>query len=874
MLRCLSLAQADAKITKELIEIDGCIVETLVEMLSPAEYMEALTTDSGLQEFDALLRDSYNAALENNFVFKEDAYGGYGLFYVGENQLRPRKSHPVKMLPSVIGFVEKIPQDSLASFKDISIFRKTDACSFDRVMLGPTRFANHSCQPNCRYALKEVHSRRCIQLEILEPINKNDEITVSYGINFFGEGNQDCRCVHIDMHQEKLNSEDSISESRRRLDLCSASYRQRRQSILRIKRRKKYLKQKIEMRCFDSSSSSGDIDSDVSGSSEETSLSTKDFLQPTNLVSSPNHENNHSFPSFSVSTIDCANDSSESSDNSESHVDAICTFSRYNFTICVNEIIARHGTSDAEATDWIKLMKTAFPENKIPSFKSLKRDASRNVVSILKTSTSCGEGECISLDFVQDLLVVLKTNFPAISEYSSSRSPLKDVSVPQTFGSNNIMTISLTMNSDGVRIVNSKKRSLWPLWLSVLNLPPILRCKFVNIVLAKLWLGQGKPDWEIFFSEIKDRLSKDVSIEYNGISWNVVFEVKLLVADLPAKASILNMQQFNAYFGCTLCLIECKPIGDGKKGLYYPNQRNKMRTAEQHQSYLKLMQKEGLQTFRGIKGTCVLSDLIENLPLTAPIDYMHQVLLGVTRSILFLIRDKTSKTVLIQIREVIDSVQLTSDFKRALRNLEDLEYFKANELKVWLLYVGPVVFHGFIDKDFYERFFLLSYTIRLLLFSTEYCSLADQLIERFHLLTAESYTDKVFSANLHSLNHLAWQVKCFGPLWCTSAIMFESANYLLRCKFTGTVNHLKVLVERYIRNKESHRESPRKDTLLDLCLQFRDKKKFKRHAVQEIPPDLQNLSAQFYSSQKFENFSIDSESSFPSKNSFVSFISR
>ena len=159
MLRCLRLAQADAKITQELIENDGCIVETLVEMLSPAEYREALTTDSGLQEFDALLKDSYNAAIENNFVFKEDAYAGYGLFYVGENQLSPLKSHPVKMLPSVIVFVEKIPQDSLASFQDISIFRKADACSFEWVMLGPTRFANHSCQPNCRYALKEVHSR-------------------------------------------------------------------------------------------------------------------------------------------------------------------------------------------------------------------------------------------------------------------------------------------------------------------------------------------------------------------------------------------------------------------------------------------------------------------------------------------------------------------------------------------------------------------------------------------------------------------------------------------------------------------------------------------------------------------------------------------
>ena len=70
------------------------------------------------------------------------------------------------------------------------------------------------------------------------------------------------------------------------------------------------------------------------------------------------------------------------------------------------------------------------------------------------------------------------------------------------------MTISLTMNSDGVRIVNSKKRSLWLPLLSVLNLPPILRCKFVNIVVAKLWLGQGKPDWEIFFREEKTDLVK------------------------------------------------------------------------------------------------------------------------------------------------------------------------------------------------------------------------------------------------------------------------------------------------------------------------------------------------------------------------------
>ena len=98
------------------------------------------------------------------------------------------------------------------------------------------------------------------------------------------------------------------------------------------------------------------------------------------------------------------------------------------------------------------------------------------------------------------------------------------------------------------------------------------------------------------------------------------------------------MNQFNAYFGCTLCLIGTKQIGDGKKGRYYPNQRIKVRTPSQYKSYLYLMEEDGLKSFSGIKGHCAVSDLLEEIPLTAPIDYLHQVLLGVTRALLFVVR--------------------------------------------------------------------------------------------------------------------------------------------------------------------------------------------------------------------------------------------
>ena len=487
----------------------------------------------------------------------------------------------------------------------------------------------------------------------------------------------------------------------------------------------------------------------------------------------------------------------------------------------------------------------------------------------------CGFGECATLDFLPDLCYVIKNNIAAISDYCATRDPRKDVVIPPTFGERNVMTISLAMNSDGVRIVNSKNRSLWPLWFSILNLPPILRCKFANIVLANLWFGRGKPNWKIFFDQVKEELDESVSIEYNNVMWTLKFDTKFLVADLPAKASILNMQQFNAYFGCSICLIECKAIGDGNRGLYYPNQRHKLRTKSRHESYIDLIQREGLETFRGVKGPSALSHIIDNIPLAAPIDYMHQVLLGVTRSLLFSVRNQTKKSDLEKINSAVGTIQLTSDFKRSLRSIDELEYFKANELKLWLLYIGPVVLRKKICENLFERFHLLSYAIRLLLCSNEHSVLADQLIKRFQLLTVEAFSEKVFSANIHALNHLAWQVGCFGPLWCTSAMMFESANYLLKCKFTGTVNHLKLLVERYARSKMSSQEVPRADRLQDLCFSLRKIKTFKRRCVSlhEAPADLQHLEAIFYSNQKFEYFNLDSRLHNSAKNSFVSFVS-
>ena len=61
----------------------------------------------------------------------------------------------------------------------------------DQMFLGPARFANHDCSPNGRLIMKGVDS---MEVKADKNINIGDEITVSYGDNYFGPDNVECLC--------------------------------------------------------------------------------------------------------------------------------------------------------------------------------------------------------------------------------------------------------------------------------------------------------------------------------------------------------------------------------------------------------------------------------------------------------------------------------------------------------------------------------------------------------------------------------------------------------------------------------------------------------------------------------------------------------
>ncbi|KAF9301007.1 Histone-lysine N-methyltransferase set9 [Mortierella antarctica] len=73
---------------------------------------------------------------------------------------------------------------------DFSVIRtsRRGTCLF----LGPARFVNHDCDPNCNFMPVGAD---VICFKALKSIDINEEITTYYGDNYFGVGNQECLCA-------------------------------------------------------------------------------------------------------------------------------------------------------------------------------------------------------------------------------------------------------------------------------------------------------------------------------------------------------------------------------------------------------------------------------------------------------------------------------------------------------------------------------------------------------------------------------------------------------------------------------------------------------------------------------------------------------
>lgn len=113
-----------------------------------------------------------------------------------------------------------------------------------------------------------------------------------------------------------------------------------------------------------------------------------------------------------------------------------------------------------------------------------------------------------------------------------------------------------TLNSDGTPVFKSSNYSLWPIHLTLNELPPKLRYK--HVILAALSFGPSEPRMNVF---LKPFVEQAKTLAETGVSWrktgnptNSKLVGLMCCVDSVARPQMQNTTEFNGYFGCGFCL--------------------------------------------------------------------------------------------------------------------------------------------------------------------------------------------------------------------------------------------------------------------------------------------------------------------------------
>lgn len=213
---------------------------------------------------------------------------------------------------------------------------------------------------------------------------------------------------------------------------------------------------------------------------------------------------------------------------------------------------------------------------------------------------------------------------------------------------------------------------------------------------------------------------------------------------------------------------------------------------------------------------------------SAPHDYMHLILLGVTKKILKMILRKFNYPINALLRFKLSEIDITSiersialsrlyqpsDFNRKIRSLEYVNFFKATELRTFLCYHGLVALNGNVNKDIYECFKLLHCAVVICLnekLVKFLLPVAEELFKAFIETYKNIFGDCMVSYNVHNLQHVVEDVKLYGKLDNFSAFDFE--NYLGKLKYLihSGKHPLQEVANRIIEQESYVAEKLRKD---------------------------------------------------------------
>ena len=165
----------------------------LLELPGIAKYSRALRSDDEKEHFERHLRKYINIYLPD-CPFEVDTTNRYTI-NTAEACIKARKTikkgESIRYLSGIQVEMTEKEEKELSSRTDFSIVLSSRR-KRPSLFLGPARFANHDCDSNARLNTTGPHG---IHIVACKDIAKGDEITVTYGEDYFGIDNCECLCA-------------------------------------------------------------------------------------------------------------------------------------------------------------------------------------------------------------------------------------------------------------------------------------------------------------------------------------------------------------------------------------------------------------------------------------------------------------------------------------------------------------------------------------------------------------------------------------------------------------------------------------------------------------------------------------------------------
>lgn len=349
------------------------------------------------------------------------------------------------------------------------------------------------------------------------------------------------------------------------------------------------------------------------------------------------------------------------------------------------------------------------------------------------------------------------------------------------------LSIPFGIGFDGVKIYNSSKIQLWPLFLTNLLLSPDKRKKMKYMPLMCVWTG-SPLNFNIYLHFIlKDMMTFLSGVIFDG---KIVHSLLLwVVNDLDAKAKYLDINLHRGYNGC----VCCNDVGVYSHGaVRYPyNRHMTLRSLDE-----VLNGREGnLQSFRQ---RSILEDLpYFNLLVNNVIDGMHlfccnifpdlfDLWFGSNNDIItpdYYIKDKLKS-----IEHEIDKIKLPVRFGRDITNLKTTKDWKAEQWGRFFCVLSLPVLLGTLPDKYWNHLKLLVDSYLILIGVDKTHSLEQSLM--ICSLNLEEFVELYSSPNyygirnakitIHLLLHVTNQVEEFGYLPVHWMFMTESLQGSLK----------------------------------------------------------------------------------------------